>query len=315
MKDPAALYKTPEGYAAVMQWYESALAGLEVAHSSHDVETRFGRTHMLVMGPPDGPPLVMVQGYGASAPLWYKQFPALAQRCRIYALDTVGQPGRSAPTPLSLAGEDYALWLLDVLDALELPQADMMGVCLGGWAVLRLGIMAPERLRRAVLLSPVGLARFKVYLRSGVPLILNMRGDPEKYAQRLMVEAFTPPGSNLSFDRQLARALMLSIRHYRIGVAAGLLGQQARPVELARALRVLLRFVRSEPAAELRRFTAPALLLVGQHEAIYNPQRAVQRALAAMPRLQAEIVPAAGHAAIYDRPEYVNPRIMDFLVG
>jgi pimeloyl-ACP methyl ester carboxylesterase len=39
----------------------------------------------------------------------------------------------------------------------------------------------------------------------------------------------------------------------------------------------------------------------------------VRRALAAFPNAQAEIVPGTGHAAIYDRPDYVNPRLLAFL--
>jgi pimeloyl-ACP methyl ester carboxylesterase len=31
--------------------------------------------------------------------------------------------------------------------------------------------------------------------------------------------------------------------------------------------------------------------------------------------VQAEVVPGTGHAAIYDRPDYVNPRVLDFLRG
>lgn len=310
-----SIYRTPEGQAAVLEWYESALAQIPIPYESRYVNTRFGPTHMLVMGDPDAPPLVLVQGYGGSAPLWHKQFEDFARHHRIYALDTVGMPGRSAPTPLSLLNDDYSRWLLDVLDALDLQQPHVAGVCLGGWIVTRLGIDAPERIRKAVLLSPVGLARFKIYLRSGVPLILSM-GDAErseKYGQRLLLHAFTPPGTNLKFDRQLARAMMLAIRHFDVGVAAGLKGERARPLELWTALRALVKFVRSESVAELRRFRVPGLMFVGEHEAIYNPQAALERARRAMPNVVAEMVPGTGHAAIYDRPDYVNPRVIDFL--
>jgi pimeloyl-ACP methyl ester carboxylesterase len=39
----------------------------------------------------------------------------------------------------------------------------------------------------------------------------------------------------------------------------------------------------------------------------------VQKARNAIPNLQAEVVPGTGHAAIWDRPDYVNPKILDFL--
>lgn len=315
---PISIYRSEAGRQALMQWYEEALTNIPVPFVSRYVPTRFGQTHMLVMGDPAAPPLVLVHGYGGSAPLWHKQFVDFAANFRVYALDTVGMPGRSAPTPLSLLGDDYSQWLLDVLDALELEQPNIAGVCLGGWIATRLGIDAPQRVRKAALLTPVGLARFKIYIRSGVPLVLNMGKSEERteqYGKRLLLHAFTPPGSNLTFDRQVAKAMLLTIKHFDVGVAAGLTGQDARATELWRSARVLNRFVRSEPARELRKFKVPGLLFVGEHEGIYDPHAAVRRAKRYMPNLEAEIVPGTGHAAMYDRPDYVNPRIIDFFAS
>lgn len=312
---PKSIYKTPEGERDFQAWYDSALNDLDIEFESRTIQTSFGKTHMLVAGDEAAPPLVLVQGYGGSAPLWHKQYADLVRQHRVYALDTVGMPGRSAATPMSLLDASYTRWLVEVFDVLELNQPDVMGVCLGGWIVLRLGIDAPERIRKAVLLSPVGLARFKIYVRSGVPLILNM-GDAEKsekYGQRLLLHAFTPPGSNLQFDRKLAKAMLLAVKHFDVGTAAGLINERPRWQELWTATRVLGRFVRHEPASELREFGVPALLLVGEYEAIYNPQAAVRHATTHMPNVRAEIVPNTGHAAIYDRPDYVNPRILSFL--
>jgi len=309
------IYRSLEGERAIQDWYDSALAMLDVPFVSRYVDTPYGRTHLLELGREDAPPLVLVQGYGGSAPLWHKQYADLIPHYRIYALDTVGMPGRSDSNPLSLLNDDYTRWLLAVFDALGLQQPNVAGVCLGGWIVLRLGIDAPERVRRAVLLSPVGLARFKIYFRSGIPLILNMGNEEkaEQYGKRLLLHAFTPPGSNLQFDRRLAQAMLLAVKHFDVGVAAGLRSEASRLRELWTAIRVLGRFVRSEPASELRKFAVPGLLFVGEHEAIYNPHVAVEKAQQAIPNIQAEIVQATGHAAIWDRPEYVNPKMLAFL--
>lgn len=309
------LYKTADGHAALMAWYSRALDALPVAYQSSSVETRHGRTHVLTLGDADKPPLVMIQGFGASAPLWKNQFPDLAAHYRLYALDVPGHPGRSEPRVLSLLDSSYAEWLVDALDALRLERAHVAGVCLGGWIAMQTAVYAPERIEKLVLLSPVGLAPFKVFVRSGVPLILNFGRDTEAAGERLLRMAFAPPGSNLSFDRDLARALTLVIRHYDIAAIAGLDGQHPTARDLLRALRTLGRFVRPMPDAALRRIAAPTLLLVGQHEAIYDPHAAVARAEKYIPNVTAEIVARSGHATIYDRPDYVNPRILEFLTG
>lgn len=313
--DAHRLYKSPEGHAALLAWYDRALAALPLPHESRYVDTRHGRTHILTLGGADKPPLVMIQGFGASAPLWKKQFPDLAVHYRLYALDVPGHPGRSEPRTLSLLDDSYAEWLIDALDALEIERAHLAGVCLGGWIAMKAAAYAPERVDKLVLLSPVGLAPFKVFVRSGVPLILNFGRDTEAAGERLLRMAFAPPGSNLTFDRDLARALTLVIRHYDISAIAGFDGQRPTGRDLLTALRTLGKFVRAEPDAELRRIAAPTLLLVGEYEAIYNPRAALRRARRAIPNLSAEIVPGTGHATIYDRPDYVNPKILAFLGG
>lgn len=311
MNDILTLYKTEAGYREIMAWYDDALSRVPIPTESRYVRTRFGDTHMLVAGAPDAPPLVLVQGYGAAAPLWKKQLADFAAHYRVYALDTPGQPGRSAQTPITVFGSSYAEWMVDVLDGLGLESAHVAGVCLGGWITLKLAAYAPERVRKAVLLAPVGLARFKIYWRSGVPLILQP--GSERAGERLLRMAFTPPGSGLTFDRDVARALLLVIKHYNVGAAAGMQKDKQGAAELINGVRAAKQFVMPEPDHELAKLTAPTLLLVGEHEAIYNPHAAVRRARRAIPNVIAEIVPNTGHAAMYDRPEYVNPRVLRFL--
>jgi pimeloyl-ACP methyl ester carboxylesterase len=311
------MYKSQEGYEAMQRWYDQMVAALPIPVEARVIPTSFGETHLLTAGVErhDRPPLVMIQGFGASAPLWKNQIAAFAEHYRLYALDVPGHPGRSAPTVLSLLDDSYARWLVEALDALAIERAHLVGVCLGGWIAMQGAIFAPQRVDRLVLLSPVGLAQFKVFVRSGVPLILNFGRDNDSAGRRLLKMAFTPPGSGLEFDRDVAKALMLVIRHYDISALAGFDGARPSPRDLWMAGRALMKFVRPESVRRLSQISAPTLLLVGEHEAIYNPRAAVRRAQRGIARLDAEIVTGTGHATIYDRPDYINPRVLAFLDG
>ena len=63
-----ALYKSVEGFNEIMAWYEGLVDKITVPFDSHFVDTRFGRTHMLVCGPEQAPPLILVQAAAGSAP-------------------------------------------------------------------------------------------------------------------------------------------------------------------------------------------------------------------------------------------------------
>ncbi len=52
---------------------------------------------------------------------------------------------------------------------------------------------------------------------------------------------------------------------------------------------------------------------MGQHDSFCEPTAVLSRLNPNLPDGQIEIIPDAGHALIYEHPEMVNARIMDFL--
>lgn len=312
--NPYRYYKSREGYEAIMAWYDALLARLP-PHESRYVETRFGATHLLALGPADGTPLVLIQGLAGSAVLWHQQLADFARVHRVYALDTVGQPGRSAQHAPSLLDDSYAHWLSDVLDALALSRAHMAGVSLGGWIILQAGITIPDRLHKSVLLSPMGLARARFHLQRWLPNPFKRRQNQQDLEDRLTVRSFQPEGGQEKFDVQLARAMALATKHYRVDLSLGLREDQSRLAKLNTSVRLAAHFLRPIPFKHLQRFQAPALLILGEHEVLYDPQRAARRAQRAINDLRVGIVPDAGHAAMYDRPAITNALILDYLAS
>jgi pimeloyl-ACP methyl ester carboxylesterase len=64
---------------------------------------------------------------------------------------------------------------------------------------------------------------------------------------------------------------------------------------------------------QLEKIKIHMLLLIGDHEVIYNSERVIRRATRLMPNLKAEIVPNANHNAQYTSPDFVNQKILQFL--
>lgn len=312
MSDTLRLYKSPESYEKMRAFYDSNLAKYGDLVQSQYVDTRFGPTHMLVAGAEGAPPLLLLQGMAGSAVLWHHQLADFARQRRVYALDTVGQPGRSAPNPPSVVNDDYVYWLIDVLDGLALPRADMLGISSGGWSIMRLGIVAPERLRRMVLLSPLRLARANLNGRRWVGNAMKPDVEDDRLEDRLTVRDFSPRSDTRQYDQRLARAMALATRHYRLSEAMGIGAHGSRLRKLLQGLRVIWFFASPAPRRELARVVPPCLVVMGEKETLYNPERAARRARL-MPRATVEIVPEAGHAAVFDRPEYINPIILDYL--
>lgn len=310
------LYKSTDGYRAIMSWYDDVLNLLDVDVESRFVRTRFGQTHMLVCGPEDGEPLILVPGVAGCAPLWRRQLPAFAKYFRVYALDIVGQPGRSDPYPPSFLNDEYVYWLQDVLDGLGIDRAHFAGTSVGGWIVLRMGLQLPERVRKIVMLSPTGISRAKLPVGIWINKVLNKRKGADALENDLTaksVSSKTHGGSFGTFDRQLARLMALCTRHYRVDRSVGIHNEETGKIDFYKGLRVLGKFFLSEPRSVLRQLKVPGMLIFGEHEILYNPQKISKRAKKLMPTLESRIIEGAGHAAIYDKPDEANRVVIDYL--
>jgi pimeloyl-ACP methyl ester carboxylesterase len=65
--------------------------------------------------------------------------------------------------------------------------------------------------------------------------------------------------------------------------------------------------------AEWRGLEVPTLFLVGEHDVIYSPGKAVARLQRVAPSVTAEIVPGAGHDFTALQADTVDRRVVEFL--
>lgn len=151
------IYKTPAGEALIRQWYERFQTRLPFATETRVVTTSVGPTQVLVTGPEDGPPIVLLHGALAGAAHALGEMGMFPAHHRIYAVDIPGQSVASAHVRLPVKGDAHGRWLNEVMEALNLPQALIMGVSWGGFVSLNLTRYFPQRVAGLILLNPAGL--------------------------------------------------------------------------------------------------------------------------------------------------------------
>jgi pimeloyl-ACP methyl ester carboxylesterase len=266
--------------------YDAVLALWPVPVEALDVPTRFGKTHVNISGLPEKPAMVLLPGFGANSTMWFPNISDLSSRYRVYAVDTIGQPGKSIPTR-QMNAQNSPEWMRDVFDGLGIEKAHLVGVSLGGWLSLNFALHAPERVRQIVLLDPA--ASFErmsaaFFWHSLIPIMIYPTRDGLIRYFRWMTQSY-------QVDRSWAELMLL-----------GILNMRPQPPIRATVFN----------DAELRRMKAPTLLLVGGRSVIYDPERACQRATRLMPNLEAEIIPEASHALTMEKSEIVNARILQF---
>lgn len=103
----------------------------------------------------DGPPLLLIHGFGGAAWNFDELVPLLPGR-RLLVPDLPGHGG-SDPLPApSLAA--FADVLAELLTAEGVEQTDVLGHSLGGVVGLRLAVRHPQRVRRLILAAPAGIS-------------------------------------------------------------------------------------------------------------------------------------------------------------
>ena len=128
--------------------------GLELPHRLLDVEGV--PTYAVDAG--EGPPVLLIHGYGDSADGWRRVVPGLLGRHRVVAID-VPPFGRSGDPDVPRLIDFYADFFPALLDELEIDRATVIGHSLGGAIALHLTLGHPERVERLGLVAPAGLGK------------------------------------------------------------------------------------------------------------------------------------------------------------
>jgi pimeloyl-ACP methyl ester carboxylesterase len=102
----------------------------------------------------EGDPVLLIHGFGASTYSWREVMPALAEKYRVVAIDLYGFGWTERPDDWSRYTRDGQVELiLDVMDALDIERAHLVGHSYGGSISMALAADHPDRVRSMVLVD------------------------------------------------------------------------------------------------------------------------------------------------------------------
>ncbi|HEU5472365.1 MAG TPA: alpha/beta fold hydrolase [Actinophytocola sp.] len=268
----AVIYNSAAGARLLDERYGALLDAWPVPHERLRVPSRAGETFVVASGPPDAPPVLLLHGSGTNAAMWQGDVPTWAGRFRVYAVDVIGEPGRSAPARPPLGSDAYAGWLDDVLAGLGLDRASIVGASLGGWLAVDYATRRPERVDRLVLLCPGGIGRQKWAVLIPVLLLMPFGRWGKRAAMRLYLGR-PPRGLPASGVRRFLDHMLLVQRHFRPR-------RERLPVF---------------DDGTLRRLTMPVLVIAGERDAALDSRDTRRRLARTVPHATVRLLPGVGH--------------------
>jgi pimeloyl-ACP methyl ester carboxylesterase len=285
------VFRTEENRAQLMAIYDQRLRRWPVPFDTFFVAGRYGKTHVIASGDVASPPLVLIHPMGAGGFMWSSIVAALSAKRRLYALDTIGDVGRSEladPDRYPKRGSDYSAWLDDVYDGLGITSTDLVAGSMGGWIAMNRAIYAPDRVRRLVLLGPMGLPSLRATFGVLGPMMSQVVRPTDAKLERIITRSL---GEGERVNREF-RAWMRILGRCRPRVG--------QPFHI--------------PGRKLRLIAAPTLIILGGKDGLIgSATAATRRARRNIAGCEIEILPGAGHVMSIDEPELVGGRIASFL--
>jgi pimeloyl-ACP methyl ester carboxylesterase len=254
-----------------------------------------------------GPVIALLHGMAGTSETWEGVIQRLQSRYTLIAPDLLGH-GRSANTPGDYSLGSHATAIRDLLEALGVKRATIVGHSLGGGVAMQFAYQFPERCERLVLVSSGGLGReVHVALRAaalpGAEVVLPWLCVAGRKSVGAIVEALGKVGLKASAD------LGESWRNF-----VSLEDPEARRAFIRTARSVIDLGGQSVSAMDRLYLTAglPTLITWGEKDPLI-PARHAYEAHERMPGSRLAIFAGAGHFPYLDDPARFADLLSDFV--
>lgn len=248
-----------------------------------------------------GFPVILSHEFAGSWESWRGQIRFFSRRYRVIAYNDRGYPPSTVPHDADQYSEEQSVEdLRGLMDALDIEQAHIAGLSMGGSITLKFGLAHPERCR-SLTIAGAG---------SGTTHREQFLADAERTAQvfeqqgsAAVAQFYTVGPARVQFKAKDPSGWQefhqLFSQHSPLGSAHTLRRVQSRRKHIY------------EVEAELRRCQLPALIMVGdEDELCLEPGLFMKRTL---PNAGLAVLPKSGHTINLEEPALFNELMLDFL--
>lgn len=283
-------WRSAEGRDAYLEAYDDVLATMPEPEERLDVGTSYGTVHVARFGEGDGIPVLLMPGWGSGIPMWRDNLPAWVSERTVYAVDALGDAGRSTQTVPLDSPRSQAAWVSETIFELGLESVHVVGHSFGGWSAANLALHHPDQVATLTLFDPVQVFstfRWQIYVWSipaSVPVL------PQSWRD----EALARIGGEEDLDRSdpMTRMIDAGTQHY--------VSRRPFPDQLT--------------DEQLRTLSMPVYAaMAGDSSVLADPAAAVERGRELVPDLSIDVWSDATHSLPMEDPERVGREVLTFL--
>ncbi len=244
-----------------------------------------------------GTPLLLIHGFPHDRSLWQPQLDGLPDLARMIAPDLSGF-GASGAALDTMSMDDYATDLKDLLDKLDIKQAVVCGLSMGGYIALAFHARYPDAVKGLIL--------------------CNTRATPDNDEARagraVTAENVEKAGSAPLAEAMLPKMLTAATITTQPAIAAATKYMMARqpPAGIVAALRGIA--ARPDRTPQLASIAVPTLIITGTADTAIPPSESEAMAKA-IPGSKLLVIPDVAHLSNVEAPRVFNDAVRGFLKG
>jgi pimeloyl-ACP methyl ester carboxylesterase len=293
-------FKSTEGKRLIYESYDKLLELWGVDKEELDIDTPYGKTHVIVSENKANPPLLLFHSSGDNSVMtWFPNIKDFIQHFYVIAVDYFGGAGKSEPNEDFSKKFDVVIWVNRVLDFLDIKKTNVAGVSYGGYLALAYTVNNPDRVRKVVCMANYPYVKstkgyfmtFSLVFRTArvlFPEVLNLTED--KAVQ--ILQKYTEPNCDVLsfFNKEMRRQWFYIFKHSKVGTQKLTFFDQT-------AMNV---------------FREKVLFLIGDSDRLMNHPAIIN--IFRIYKLNYKIINNAGHVLNYEQPALINKETADFLL-
>lgn len=283
------VFKSKSAKKSYIDAYNKSMQLWDVPYKEEDIRTSLGKAHVIITGPSNGAPVVLLHGMDATSTMWFPNIRALSASYRVYSIDFLNEAGKSQSIEKSLSKEEIVDWYGEIFNHYKLRDFTLIGASKGGWLATLLAVQKESRAAKLILLSPA--QTFQGIDKAGkASKALLLKVFPSRKKLKKTLEAFSSHPERI--PSVYKNQFYLANKHTKSSSS----------------------FLQMQPFSdnELKQINVPVLVVIGDRD-IVNSEETLSRAGKTLSKSKIVTLKDAGHFLSIDQSEKVNKLMIDFM--
>lgn len=128
------IYKNPDIEKKLIDIYDDKMTQWPVPYENCYTKTRYGQVHIIINGPENAPPIILLHALAISSWSRIYNIKMLIKYYRTYAIDTISDAGRSVLTDIEVFPnnvKELAELYKEIMDTLNIQKVHFIGASQG----------------------------------------------------------------------------------------------------------------------------------------------------------------------------------------